>query len=407
MKVLLVNKYFFIKGGAETVYFQERDQLKAAGVQVVEFSMQHEKNFPSDYAPWFVSNVDYHGGNNGPLTKLKTALAFIHNGEACRKFNQLLLQEKPDIVHFHNIYHQLTPSIIAIARRFGCKTVLTAHDYKIVCPSYTMLRNGQVCEACLDGSVFNAYRYRCQEGSAGKSMLLSLEAGWQDLVRNYHKLDAVISPSAFLRTKLIRKIPEVPIEVIVNGIDDTQPIGDNSDGGYFLFIGRLSREKGVATLALAHELMDHPIGLKIAGDGPLFKELSGRFPGAEFLGYQQQGEGLNDLIRHARAVIVPSEYYENCSMSVLEAMSFGKPVVGGDIGGIPEQVRDGIEGRLFEPGNAQALADILDDLALHPEKALEMGVKARQRLEEKYALRVHINALMALYQQLLAGKAHD
>lgn len=406
MKVLLVNKFFFIKGGAETVYFQESDRLKAAGVQVMDFAMQHKNNFPSAYAEWFVSNVDYHG-RDGLTGKLKTAINFIHNSEACQKFNDLLLREKPDIVHFHNIYHQLTPSIIGVAKRFGCKTVLTAHDYKIVCPSYTMLRDGHVCDACLKGSVFNAFRYRCQEGSAGKSLLLSLEALWQDLARNYHKLDAIISPSAFLREQVIRKITDVPVEVIVNGIDDTQPIGDIRDDGYFLFIGRLSREKGVATLAQAHQQMKHRLPLKIAGDGPLYKDLVARFPGAEFLGYQQQGEGLNDLIRHARAVIVPSEYYENCSMSVLEAMSFGKPVVGGNIGGIPEQIRDGQEGRLFEPGNARELAAILDSLSCNPETARELGVRARQRLESKYSLRVHMEELIALYEKLLKGTSHD
>lgn len=406
MKVLLVNKFFFIKGGAETVYFQESDQLKAAGIQVMDFAMQHKSNFASAYSDWFVSNVDYHG-RDGIIGKVKTAINFIHNSEACQKFNDLLLREKPDIVHFHNIYHQLTPSIIGIARRFGCKTVLTAHDYKIVCPSYTMLRDGHICEACLDGSVFNAFRYRCQEGSAGKSLLLSLEALWQDLARNYHKLDAIISPSAFLREKVIRKITDVPVEVIVNGIDDSQPIGDNRDEGYFLFIGRLSREKGVATLAQAHQQMKHRLPLKIAGDGPLYKDLVARFPGAEFLGYQQQGEGLNNLIRQARAVIVPSEYYENCSMSVLEAMSFGKPVVGGNIGGIPEQIRDGEEGRLFEPGNVTELAAILDELSCDPDGARQLGERARQRLESKYSLRVHMEALIALYQKLLNGMPND
>ena len=290
MKVLLVNKFFFIKGGAETVYFQERDMLKQAGVQVIDFSMHHDNNFPSDYADYFVSNVDYHQESN-LLGGLKTAVNFIHNSQACKKMLALLQKERPDIVHFHNIYHQLTPALIKVARNFGCKTVLTAHDYKIVCPSYTMLRDGHVCEACLEGSVWNAFRYRCQEGSAGKSLLLSLEATWQDIARNYHKLDAIVSPSAFLREQLIRKITDVPVEVIVNGIDDTKPIGDTRDDGYFLFIGRLSREKGVATLAQAHQQMQHPLPLKIAGDGPLYEDLRTRFPQAEFLGYQQQGEG--------------------------------------------------------------------------------------------------------------------
>ncbi|TYL42890.1 MULTISPECIES: glycosyltransferase family 4 protein [Dickeya] len=403
MKVLLVNKFFYIKGGAETVYFQESERLKAAGVEVVDFSMQHENNFPSDYAAYFVDNVDYHQ-HSGVAGAIKTAVNFIHNSQACKKLLALLRKEKPDIVHFHNIYHQLTPSLIHVAKKFGCKTVLTAHDYKIICPSYTMLRDGKVCDACLTGSVFNAFKYRCQQGIASKSLLLSLEAAWQNIARNYQALDVIISPSEFLRGQLIRKLPNARIEVIVNGIDDDLTKETVEDEGYFLFIGRLSREKGVATLAQAHQQMRNKIPLKIAGNGPLYNDLVARFPNAEFLGYKQQGAELNTLIKQARAVIVPSEYYENCSMSVLESMAFAKPVVGGRIGGIPEQIRDNIDGVLFEPGNVQALADVLDDLALHPQKAQKMGLSARQRLSEKYSLDKHTASLLALYQEIINEK---
>jgi hypothetical protein len=110
-------------------------------------------------------------------------------------------------VHFHNIYHQLTPAVIGVAKRFGCKTVLTAHDYKIVCPSYTMLRDGHVCEECLTGSVINAFRHRCQQGDTFKSLLLSLEAYWQKFAKNYAMLDCIIAPSEFMRQTLLRKLP--------------------------------------------------------------------------------------------------------------------------------------------------------------------------------------------------------
>ena len=126
-----------------------------AGYQVVDFSMQHAENKPSPWESFFVHNVDYHQ-NHGLTGKLKAGIDFIYNAEACSKLNTLLLAQRPDIVHFHNIYHQLTPALIGVAKRFGCKTVLTAHDYKIVCPSYTMLRDGHVCDDCLTGSVSNA-----------------------------------------------------------------------------------------------------------------------------------------------------------------------------------------------------------------------------------------------------------
>jgi glycosyltransferase involved in cell wall biosynthesis len=401
MKILLVNKFFYIKGGAETVYFQERNMLKQAGVEVIDFSMQHENNFPSDYADYFVSNVDYHKGKN-LLGGIKTAVNFIHNSEACKKMQTLLEKERPDIVHFHNIYHQLTPAIIKVARDFGCKTVLTAHDYKIVCPSYSMLRDGKVCDSCITGTVFNAFRYRCQEGSASKSLLLSLEATWQYIAKNYQALDVIVSPSEFLRGVIKRTLPDSRIDVIVNGIDDSLPLEDIADKGYLLFVGRLSREKGAESLLRAHQQMASKIPLKIVGHGPLYNHLIEQYPHAEFLGYVQQGEGLDHLIKHARAVIVPSECYENCSMSVLEAMSFARPVIGARIGGIPEQIRDGVDGVLFEPGNVEELASVLDDFAQNPEKAHLMGRNARERLCEKYALRKHMDTLLNLYQELLS-----
>jgi len=400
MKVLLVNKFFFIKGGAETVYFQERNMLKEAGVEVIDFSMQHEKNFPSDYADYFVSNVDYHK-EGGLLAGVKTAISFIHNREACKKMQALLEQTRPEIVHFHNIYHQLTPALIKVARHFGCRTVLTAHDYKIMCPSYSMLRDGKVCDACVTGSVFNAFRYRCQEGSAAKSLLLSLEATWQYIAQNYQALDVIVSPSEFLRNELKRSLPDSRIDVIVNGIDDSHTPEAGADQGYLLYVGRLSPEKGVPTLTRAHQLMRNKMPLKIVGHGPLYDEMVVDYPNAEFLGYVQQGPALDALIQNARAVVLPSECYENCSMAVLEAMSFARAVVGARIGGIPEQIRHGVEGLLFEPGNAQDLADALDVMAENPAQAHEMGLKGRVRLCQKYSLRKHMETLQSLYRELL------
>ncbi|MCF8778287.1 glycosyltransferase family 4 protein [Vibrio sp. IRLE0018] len=399
MKIVLVNKFFFMKGGAETVFFQERQMLENAGVEIVDFSMQHEKNWSSQYSEFFVENVDYHQGH-GILSSIQTAWRFIHNREACAKLDALLEQEKPDIVHFHNIYHQLTPSVIKVAKYHGCKTVLTAHDTKIACPSYTMYRNGQTCEACLDGSVWNAFRNRCQQGSWFKSALLSLEASYQSLAGNYQSLDVIVSPSEFLANILRRKLPNNRIEVIVNGIDEHVDRSDVSDDGYFLYLGRLSQEKGVATLAAAYQQSQQRLPLKIVGDGPLHDELKQQYNTVEFLGFQS-GEALHRLIKKASAIVVPSECYENCSMSVLEAMAYGKPVIGANIGGIPEQVREGTEGHLFVAGNSTSLAEAMDAFAQQPEKAVQLGTNARKRLESKYSLSRHQQSLLDLYRTLI------
>lgn len=401
MKVLLVNKFFFMKGGAETVFFQEREFLQNSGVQVVDFSMQHEKNWQTDYDNFFVENVDYHEGH-GLLSSLKTAWRFIHNSEACSQIKALIEQEKPDIVHFHNIYHQLTPSVIKVAKSLGCKTVLTAHDTKIACPNYNMYLNGKACEACLDSGVWNALKNRCQQGSLFKSALLSLEAVYQELTGNYRELDVIISPSEFLANIIRRKLPDSRIEVIVNGIDENVDRSEVGDDGYFLFLGRLSREKGVATMSKAYELSEKKLPLKVVGDGPLYEELKETCPSIEFLGFQT-GETLQTLIRRCSAVIVPSEWYENCSMSVLEALAYGKPVIGSRIGGIPEQVRDGIEGMLFEAANPEALADAMNMFTRDPQRAVELGINARKRLESKYSMTRHQQSLLDLYHDIIIG----
>ncbi|MDG3087037.1 glycosyltransferase family 4 protein [Vibrio hannami] len=399
MKILQVNKFFFMKGGAETVYFQEKEMLQSAGYETIEFSMDHEKNFASDYADFFVENVDYHR-EGSKLAALKTAINFIHNKDACTKMQALLEQEKPDLVHFHNIYHQLTPSVIKVAKKFGCKTVLTAHDSKIVCPNYTMYRDGKTCEKCLHGSFLNATRYRCQEGSLAKSALLTAEALYQKFSKNYSYLDAIVAPSAFLGNLIKQKLPDARIEVIVNGVDENVAFEESTDKGYFLYLGRLSDVKGVHTLAKAHQLMEHNAELRIVGDGPLYNKIKQSYPSAQLYGFQS-GEALINLIKGAKAVVVPSEWSENCSMSVLEALAYGKPVIGSRIGGIPEQIRDGIDGYLFEAANPIDLAKKMDQLVIDKSASIEMGKNARERLLQKYSLTRHKEALIELYKKLL------
>lgn len=399
MKVLVVNKFFFLKGGAETVFFQERELLLKQGIAVIDFSMQHTDNLSSIYQHLFVSNVDYYD-NAGVFSSFKTAVRFVHNQEACDRFTAIIEQEKPDIVHFHNIYHQITPSVIKIAKEAGCKTVLTAHDTKIACPSYTMYRDGQVCELCLQGSVLNVVRHRCQQGSLLRSSLLAIEALYQSFAGNYQALDVIVCPSEFMAGIIRRKLPDSRIEVIVNGIDNNVDLTQVTDERYFLYLGRLSKEKGVTTLVKAYQMSSQTLPLKIVGTGPLLPEAQEQQSNLHWLGFQQ-GEQLHRLIQQATAVIVPSECYENCSMAVLEAMAYGKPVIGAEIGGIPEQVRDKVEGRLFESGNAQALASVMDECAMQPELMADYGKQARMRLINKYSLENHERKLLALYQQLM------
>ena len=407
MEILLINKFFYLKGGVETVFFQERDFLKNTGHKVIDFSMHHPENFPSEYTDYFVSNVNYHVGSKGDkinfLEKSRIAIDFVHNREAVKKLLALIKKEKPVIAHLHNVYHQITPSIITVLKNAGIKVVLTLHDYKLICPTYLMINNkNAICNKCQGKYFIQATINRCQEGSLLKSLLLSAEGYWHRWANSYEKVDLILSPSKFLADLVAKyRIDTGRIKVLHNGIDINKYKLSEEDGGYAICFGRISREKGVETLLQAHRLLLNKFYLKIVGTGPLMEELEQRYSGVEFTGYKA-GEELKELIKRASFVVVPSEVYENCSMSVLESMALGKPVIGSKIGGIPEQIEDGKTGFLFEMGNADELAEKMMVLASDKELRKEMGRAARGKLERKYALDAHCKKLIEIYEELLS-----
>lgn len=398
MKVLLANKFFFRNGGSEVVMFQERDYLLGNGHEVVDFSMQDERNLASPYASNFVTAQDYRGDGN-VFRKLGSAFAFVHSRQAAAKFGELLDQTRPDLVHCHNIYHQLTPSIIGVAAKRRVPVVLTLHDYKPVCPVYTRMCRGQPCSACLNGEFRRVLKNRCADGFIGKSALLYAEAAIQRHLGSYEKVHTFIAPSRFMKNAVAHRIPAERIHVLYNGVESPPAIG-GTDRGYVLYLGRLSAEKGIPTLLAAHARSGGRWLLRVAGTGPLEGELYRQFPLAEYLGHLG-GTALADIIANASIIVVPSEWYENCPMSVLEAMAYGKPVVGSRIGGIPELVAEGVSGRLFEPGRVDQLSTILDELMARPDLRQRMGEAARLRIANEYSLARHHAGLMEVYRGAL------
>ncbi len=416
MKVLLINKFFFLNGGSETVFFQERNFLRSQGHPVVDFSMDHPRNLASRYADYFVPNVEYrhnggHGGTPRLWEKLRTAARLVHNSDAVRNLDALIRKEKPDIAHLHNIYHQLTPAIIPVLKKANVKTVMTLHDYKLICPTYLMIHHDRVCESCAEGRFASACFRRCRGGSLAQSALLSLEAYWHKWRRSYEAVDLFLSPSRFLADRVgACRIERSKIRVLRNGIDtkDYQPLDE--DRAYILYFGRISREKGVEVLLDAYRrlLAEHkrttatPPALKILGDGPLAERLAAGYPEAHFLGYRS-GEALKHIIRRCSFVVVPSQWYENCSMTVLESMAFGKPVIASRIGGIPEQVDHGKTGFLFGSGCVQELKKYMETLAASPDLRFTMGKAARAKVEREYSMDSHCAELLRIYTRLLAG----
>lgn len=399
LKVLFANKFFYLKGGAERVLFDEIDLMRKHEVNVVDFSMSDPRNRPSNYASYFVSPKDYRSASR--ISRLRSALSFIHSREAVGKMSRLIRDEKPDILHCHNVYHQLTPSIINAASLAEIPVVLTLHDYKVVCPVYTRLSNGEVCTKCSGGHYEALLTQRCADGSLAQSGLLWAEARFHAAAGSYRRVDRFIAPSRFMRDAVSPLLGESRVVYIPNGVDTSRIEASRQDEGFVLYLGRLSPEKGVETLLRAHAADHAAWRLVIAGSGPLLGKLQSQFPLAEFTGHLS-GEHLETKLREASVIVVPSEWHENNPLSVLEAMAHAKPIVASHIGGIPELVRHGRTGLLFEPKNTQQLSSQIKALLSDSDLRRKFGNEARKIAETEYSLERHGAALLSLYQSLTA-----
>lgn len=364
MKILQVNKFWRVRGGSERYVFELSRMLTDRGHEIIPFAMQDPANEPSRYAALFVSPVELSDPYRMPLWKrMGTAKRILHSREAASRISSLSDLSQPDIAHLHNIYHHLSPSILKPLVDRGIGTVMTIHDYKLLCPALRFYNNGMVCEKCRPMHYASCVLGRCVHGSRAASALCAVEMFYHDATKAYTgRIDRFIAPSRFVAGKLLdRGLPPEQVTVIPNFIDPERWIpGDSGDGDYVLFSGRLSNEKGVETLVRAMAGLPE-IPLKIAGSGMLetsARQLA-RELGAgniEFTGFKSEKEVLR-LVRDSRFICTPSEWYENAPMTVLEAFACGKPAVASRIGGIPEIVREGQTGLLAEPGDTESLRE--------------------------------------------------
>ncbi|MFA5107415.1 MAG: glycosyltransferase family 4 protein [Patescibacteria group bacterium] len=405
MKILLINKFYYLKGGAEKHFFELKEMLERHGHEVVVFSMRDEKNIPSAYSKYFVSNVNF---ENVTLNwqGLRTAGRMLYSFEARRKISRLLDAEKPDLVHVHNIYHQISPSILSAIKKRNIPIVQTLHDYKLLSPNYALFCHGKICECAFGGAYYKCIRHRCIKDSTVASTLSALEMYLHKSLQLYEKnVDVFICPSMFMAEQLKRwGIRAKRIEQIYNFVTETAPT-KKVTGDYFLYVGRLSEEKGLPLLLEAFAGL--PSKLKIVGTGPLEKELKHRvetekMENVAFLGYRE-GDELSDLVSKSLAVIVPSQWYENCPLVILEAYQHGKPVIATEIGGIPELVHEGQTGYTFKLGSPNDLRKKIQLVTENISRVDEMGQNATafsdQFLAEKY-----YQKLITIYESLVGKK---
>lgn len=364
MRVLIVNKFLHPNGGSETYIFKIGEQLKKTGHEVQYFGMEHPKRIVGNRVESYTSNMDFH---TGKLQKLLYPFRIIYSVEARRKIRLVLDDFQPDVVHLNNFNFQLTPSILYEIRSFEkkdgkrVKIVFTAHDYQLVCPNHLLQvpATGEMCTRCLEGHVSNCTRYRCIHNSGVKSLLGTVEGWLYQRLHAYRKIDTVICPSRFMEEKLSVS-PDLAgkTKVLYNFVDRVESEKWEKKP-YVLYFGRYCKEKGTQTLLeVCRKLPEIPF--VFAGGGPMEEDVNG-LPNVENRGFLS-GEELRRVIGEAVLTVFPSEWYENCPFAVMESQIYGTPVIGADIGGVPELMEDGKTGELFQSGDVQVLTEKISRL---------------------------------------------
>ncbi len=408
-RLLNVHRYRYRKGGAEAVYLDHSRLFAERGWTCAEFAMAHPRNPPSAWDAHFPAQFDPRPGWCGLLDIPR----FIYSRDARRQMARLLEQFRPDIVHVHGLYHQLTPSVLEPIAAAGIPIVYTMHDFKLLCPAYSMFTDKLgICERCATGSFWHCAANACLHDSRAVSAVYALDAYVQCWRGAYDTVSAFVMPSrSILEKHREHGFPAGKLHHIPNFFETTAdepatpPLiaeARQRYGRYVVYFGRLSPEKGCGVLIEACDAAGLP--LVLVGEGPEeagLRDLAARSSQpVHFAGYLTGGQ-LWAVVEASLCVALPSIWYEIAPKSVLEAMARAKPVVASAIGGLPEQVEDGATGYLAPPGNAAALAEVLEGLAGLGNAELEaMGGRARERALTSFTAERYYRSVVALYDRV-------
>ncbi|WP_276962587.1 glycosyltransferase [Bacteroides graminisolvens] len=408
MKVLQINNVHYRRGGADAVYLNTGELLVEHGGEVVYFNMLREKNLPCNDDKYFVSSIESRPkGLKSTLIELRN---FFYNPEAARKIEELIIAEKPDIAHIHLFWGcGISASICKVLHKYNIPLVQTVHDYRMVCPIAVLKdQSGKVCEKCAKGQYYHGACKNCSHHGRLHSIVMSVEMYFHNwFFYPTEVVDGFIYVSNFSKKKHVQYMPKMQNAnktVLYNfSKSDSTKAAEKMD--YFLYYGRLSHEKGIATLIDAFG--KKPIhALKIVGTGPLEDELKEHckeecYGNIDFLGYKS-GEELFDLVQKAKFVCVPSEWYENNPMTIVESYTLGTPVIGAHIGGIPEIIEEGKTGYTFESGNVNDLLKTIQQAdAMTSIEYEQMCANAKNFADENFEKEAHYKRLMEFYKQTI------
>jgi glycosyltransferase involved in cell wall biosynthesis len=411
MKILMVDKYYWVKGGVERYMFELKKVFESNGHEIIPFSMKNSQNEESPYSKYFVENIDFNIESRIKriVHGFKITGRVLYSFHAKRRLQQLLEKTKPDIAHIHMIDHQISPSILSVLKKRRIPVLQTIHNYKFGCPNGQMYidHKNEICERCIDGKYYHAVLQRCHKDSLAASLLVTVESYLHHLFRVYESIQRFHVPSRFIGGKLEKTgVPASKIYYHPLMIDLDEFRYNEGFSNTIVCYGRLSAQKGIITLLKAfQELSLDTVVLKIIGEGPDRPHLEdfvkqNHIRNVSFLGYKG-GKELVDLLAQSMFVVVPSRGYENSPLTILEPFALGKPVIGARIGGIPELIQDGVNGYLFELGNHIELARKMDALIKAPDRVRVFGKRARAFALDKFEPKNHYRNMLALYQTLL------
>ena len=397
--ILNVSQNHYIRGGSDRYFFVLAELLQKHGHRVVPFTAASTENETSEWERYFPQSANFEQPGLADL------LRFLYSRDAVKSIRRLLKDTEIDLAHFHIYYGKLTASILGELKAAGIPLIQTLHDFKLTCPVHSHISNEEICEACEGKHFWRALPKRCNRGSFTRTALNVTESYVSRILGSHDKFDHFISVCHFNREKMIQYgIPEDKISTIHNFVDVSDITPNFKIGNYLLYFGRLYRAKGIFTLIEAALPLKH-VPLYIAGDGEAVPEIQRMLEQnacehIQLLGFKQ-GDELRELIRNSIGMVLPSELYENCPMSILEAYAYGKPAIGANIGGIPELIEDGVDGLLFPAGEQGTLRERLLWMFEHKTEAVEMGRAGRQKVEAEFNADIHYEKIMEVYRQFL------
>lgn len=401
MKILSLNNYHYLRGGSERYFLDHKALLEQHGDEVVTFSTQDSRNQGIGSTSVLVPALDL------AQPRLRNLGRFLYSRRNRALLRSLLSLAVPDVAHLHIYYGQLTAAVLHELRANRMPIVQTLHEYRLYCPVSTLNRDGRPCQDCAGKSFWKAVTGRCNRGSLPRSLVSSAETYISHWLGAEYAIDKFVTVSDFQRKKMIELgLPDNKVETIHNFKDVSNVRPTSEVGRHFVYFGRLETIKGLFTLVdAASKLKGVPLFIVGEGEARLALERIVHKRGLDhikFTGFQTGAE-LDELIRHSICTLLPSECWETFGLTTLESFAIGRPVIGSNIGGIPEVITHGTDGLLFEPGRIDELRERLEWMSMHREQAVEMGMEGRRTVENRFNPDAHYMKLQTLYKSLTSA----